>query len=77
MGNEEGISWETTDVLSADTTDVLSADTTDVLFAATTEGLSTPCSVGGPEWRSSQEFASFGFGVVILLRICKFWGPEW
>ena len=31
VGNEEGMSWETTDVLSADTTDVLSADTTDVV----------------------------------------------
>ena len=35
VGNEEGMSWETTDVLSADTTDVLSADTTDVSFADT------------------------------------------
>ena len=47
MGNEEGMSWETTDVLSADTTDVLSADTTDVLSADTTDGLSTPCSSVG------------------------------
>ena len=35
VDNEVGISWETTDVLSADTTDVLSADTTDVLSADT------------------------------------------
>ena len=40
MGNEEGMSWETTDVLSADTSDVLSADTTDVLSADTTDVLS-------------------------------------
>ena len=59
MGNEEGMSWETTDVLSADTTDVLSADTTDVLSADTTDGLSTPCSSVGPV-------------VVILVRICNF-----
>ena len=43
VGNEEGMSWETTEVLSADTTDVVSADTTDVLPADTTDGLSTPC----------------------------------
>jgi len=35
-----GMSWETTEVLSADTTDVLSADTTDVLSADTTDVLS-------------------------------------
>ena len=40
MGNEEGMSWETTVVLSADTTDVLSADTTDVLSADTADVLS-------------------------------------
>ena len=31
VGNGVGMSWETTDVLSADTTDALAADTTDVL----------------------------------------------
>ena len=38
--NRIGMSWETTEVLSADTTDVLSADTTDVLSADTTDVLS-------------------------------------
>ena len=38
--NRKGMSWETTDVLSADTTDVSSADTTDVLPADTTDVLS-------------------------------------
>ena len=41
VGNEEGMSWSTADVVSADTTDVLSADTTDVLSTDT-----APC------WRS-------------------------
>ena len=40
VDNAWGMSWETTDVLSADTTDVLSADTTDVLSADTTDVLS-------------------------------------
>ena len=40
VGNGIGMSWETTDVLSADTTDVLAADTTDVLAADTTDVLS-------------------------------------
>ena len=58
MGNEEGMSWETTDVLSADTTDVLSADTTDVLSADTTDVLSADttncCPVGFP-WTVSDQ----------------------
>ena len=33
VGNEEGMSWHTADLLSADTTDVLAADTTHVLPA--------------------------------------------
>ena len=40
VGNDEGMAWKTTDVLSADTTDVMSADTTDVLSADTTDVLS-------------------------------------
>ena len=39
VGNEEGMSWQTADLLSADTTDVLAADTTDVLPADTTHVL--------------------------------------
>ena len=50
MGNEEGTSWETTDVLSADTADVLSADTTDVLSADTTNC----CPMGFP-WTVSDQ----------------------
>ena len=38
--NEVGMSWETTDVLSAAAADVLSADTTDVLPTFTTDILS-------------------------------------
>ena len=39
VGNEEGMSWQTADLLSADSTDVLAADTTDVLPADTTHVL--------------------------------------
>ena len=40
-----GMSWQTTDVLSADATDRLSADTTDVLPADTTDVLSADTTV--------------------------------
>ena len=40
VDNGIGMSWQTTDFLSADTTDVLSADATDVLSAHTTDVLS-------------------------------------
>ena len=45
VGNGIGMSWETTDVMSADTTDVLAADTTDVFPADTTHVLpaDSPC----------------------------------
>ena len=39
VGNEDGMSWQTADLLSADTTDVLAADTTDVLAADTTDAV--------------------------------------
>ena len=49
MGNEEGMSWQTADLLSADTTDVLAADTTDVLPADTTHVLpADKFGVGNP-----------------------------
>ena len=56
MGNEEGMSWETTDVLSADTTDVFSADTTDVLSAGTTGVLSAEETSVRPRQRSRRDF---------------------
>ena len=40
VGKEEGMFWESTDVLSADTTDVLSAVSADFLSADTTDVLS-------------------------------------
>ena len=71
MGNEEGMSWETTDVLSADTTDVLSADTTDVLSADTTDVLSTdttPCwRPGICLWNASVRDWEDGFRHGVLL----------
>ena len=49
VGNEEGMSWQTADLLSADTTDVLAADTTDVLPADTTHVLpADKFGVGNP-----------------------------
>ena len=76
MGNEEGTSWETTDVFSADTTDVWSTATTGVLSAETTDGLSTSCSVGDPVWRPLENLEALGPVAMILLRICRLWGPE-
>ena len=64
MGNEEGMSWETTDVVSADTTDVLSADTTDVLSADTTDVLSTDTQkLGVPEWFPLKNLEGLGSGI--------------
>ena len=49
VGNGVGMSWETTDVVSADTTDVLAADTRDVLPADTTHVLpADKFGVGNP-----------------------------
>ena len=49
VGKEEGMSWQTADLLSADTTDVLAADTTDVLPADTTHVLpADKFGVGNP-----------------------------
>ena len=49
MDNDEGMSWQTADLLSADTTDVFAADTTDVLPAYTTHVLPTDkFGVGNP-----------------------------
>ena len=52
VDNEVGMSWETTDVLSAAAADVLSADTTNVLPADTADVLSADttgvsCANGG------------------------------
>ena len=58
VGNEEGMSWQTADLLSADATDVLAADTTDVLPADTTHVLpADKFGVGNPT------FANYSCGL--------------
>ena len=51
MGNEERMSWQTADLLSADTADVLAADTTDVMPADKTHVLPADKAVGGQHKR--------------------------
>ena len=58
VGNGVGMSWETTDVVSADTTDVLAADTTDVLPADTTHVLPAD-KFGGRDQTSANIFFRF------------------
>ena len=58
LRNGVGMSWETSEVLSADTTDVLAADTTDVLPADATHALpADKFGVGNPEF--ADDFCGF------------------
>ena len=60
MDSEEGLSWQTADLLSADTTDVLAADTTDVLPADTTDAL--PADNPAFLWRDRTHILGFFAG---------------
>ena len=65
MDNEEGMSWQTADLLSADTTDVLAADTTDVFAAGTTDVLPAdtthvlPADNPGCSWKDQIHILGF------------------
>ena len=67
VGNEEGMSWQTADLLAADTTDVSAADTTDVLPADTTHVLpADKFGVGNPTFAYYFEVLDLHLGCLVL-----------